>query len=590
MKQNFKKLYELLGRQYQKSFVLVFLSMLTLALFEVLSIGIILPFLKLIIDEHNDVSNLYLSEIKSTFGLEGNDLIILVGLMIIGIFLIKNILHYFINKFQASTLHQIRVDISKKLFSKYIEMNYSLFIEKNISSMIHNATGQVNAFVVIFLQSMLHLISELVIVIAILILLLIVDPVVMLILSSAGFILVAIIMRKFKKTFKDIGKKQNDATVSMYKVINEGISALKEIRVLKVEQYFTDIFDQHSIIYQDMAIKSSAIRLIPKLILEFIFISSLIIVVIVSISMKYNMGEFIPTLILFAMAFFKIFPSVNRIINDYNLMLSSKISFDVLYDELMSTKDDFKFKRISNESSITFKDKITLQNVTFAYKNSENIFKNFSMEIPKNKTIALIGQSGSGKTTIVDLILGLIQPQKGSIKFDNYDISKNLDNWYQKIGYIPQFISFIDDTIRKNIALGIHDIDEKRLEKSIDDAQLRELIDSMPKGLDTRIGDKGIKLSGGQRQRVGIARALYSNPDILIFDEATSALDVETERALTESIHKLGHSKTIIIVAHRLSTIKDSDTIFILGHGTIMDSGTYNELLMRNQWFQEINK
>lgn len=590
MKQNLKKLYELLVRQYKKSFILVFLSMLTLALFEVLSVGIILPFLKLIIDEYNHVSNSYLSEIKSTFGLDGNEVIVLMGFIIIGIFLVKNTLHFFINKFQASTLHQIRVDISKKLFNKYIGMNYSLFIEKNISSMIHNATGQVNAFILIFLQSLLSFASELIIVIAILLLLFIVNPIVMLSLSVIGFFIVAVIMRKFKKIFRDIGKNQNEATVNMYKVINEGIGALKEIRILQVEQYFTDVFDQHSKVYKEMAIKSSTIQLAPRLILEFIFMTSLITVVIVSIFMKYNLEAIIPTLILFAMGFFKIFPSVNRIIYSYNQMVSSKISFDVLYEELIQIKYQHTFEKVLPNSDLDFNEKISLNSVTFAYKNSDKIFENFSINIPKNKTIALIGKSGSGKTTLIDLILGLIQPQKGSIKFDEYDISENLDAWYQKVSYIPQTISFIDDTIRKNIALGVHDIDEIQLEKSVDEAQLRELIDSMPKGLDTKIGDKGIKLSGGQRQRIGIARALYKDPDILIFDEATSALDVETERALTESINKLGDNKTIIIVAHRLSTIKDSDTIFILEHGTVKDSGTYDELLIRNKWLQDINR
>ena len=204
-------------------------------------------------------------------------------------------------------------------------------------------------------------------------------------------------------------------------------------------------------------------------------------------------------------------------------------------------------------------------------------------------TVAFIGRSGAGKTTLIDMILGLVQPKSGNVMFDGYNISQNINFWYQRISYIPQTISFIDDTIRKNVALGIYDIDEKQLSRCIDDAQLTGFIQSLPNGLETEIGDKGVRLSGGQRQRIGIARALYKNPDILIFDEATSALDVETERALTESIKNLSGSKTIIIVAHRISTIKDSDIIFVLENGEVKGKGKFDELLATNKWFQDIN-
>jgi len=590
MKININKLVTILGEEYKKRIIFIFLGVLLIAFFEVLSIAVVLPFMKLVLDIHSATESWYLTEIKSLVSLSNNEVIIIFSLIVIGSFVVKNTLHYFINKFQMKELHTIRANISRRMFSKYIYMDYGLFLEKNMASLIHNSTGQVNAFVLIFLQSLFFIVSELIVIIAIAILLFIVNVKAMMILSTLLCVIGFVMIKFFKRVLNVVGKEQNIATIKMYKTISEGIGALKEIKILQVESYFIDEFDIHSNKYQNMAVLASKIQVLPKLILEIIFISGLIGVVVVSEVIGADLKDIIPTLILFSMAFFKIFPSVIRIISLNNLLTTSKISFDTLYDELKEVGSDDVSNKIDSEQSLRFKEKISFENVTFSYDEKKGIFRNFSIEIPKNSTVAFVGRSGSGKTTLIDMVLGLIQPQLGKVLFDKYEISQNTKFWYEKISYIPQTISFIDDSIRKNIALGVYDINEQQLSKCIVDAQLEEFIASLPKGLDTQIGDKGVRLSGGQRQRVGIARALYKNPDILIFDEATSALDVETERALTEAIKKLGGSKTIIIVAHRISTIKDSDIIFVLENGKVKGKGTFDELLATNKWFQDINK
>jgi len=590
MKININKLVTILGEEYKKRIIFIFLGVLLIAFFEVLSIAVVLPFMKLVLDIHSATESWYLTEIKSLVSLSNNEVIIIFSLIVIGSFVVKNTLHYFINKFQMKELHTIRANISRRMFSKYIYMDYGLFLEKNMASLIHNSTGQVNAFVLIFLQSLFFIVSELIVIIAIAILLFIVNVKAMMILSTLLCVIGFVMIKFFKRVLNVVGKEQNIATIKMYKTISEGIGALKEIKILQVESYFIDEFDIHSNKYQNMAVLASKIQVLPKLILEIIFISGLIGVVVVSEVIGADLKDIIPTLILFSMAFFKIFPSVIRIISLNNLLTTSKISFDTLYDELKEVGSDDVSNKIDSEQSLRFKEKISFENVTFSYDEKKGIFRNFSIEIPKNSTVAFVGRSGSGKTTLIDMVLGLIQPQSGKVLFDKYEISQNTKFWYEKISYIPQTISFIDDSIRKNIALGVYDINEQQLSKCIVDAQLEEFIASLPKGLDTQIGDKGVRLSGGQRQRVGIARALYKNPDILIFDEATSALDVETERALTEAIKKLGGSKTIIIVAHRISTIKDSDIIFVLENGKVKGKGTFDELLATNKWFKGINK
>lgn len=586
------KIYTIIGDEYKHRSVLILAGMLLIAFFEVISIAIVLPFMKLALDIHASSESAYVTKIKAFFSLGDNQIIIVFGLAVIGLYIVKNILHFFINKFQLTELHKIRASVSRKIFSMYIHMDYSDFIEKNTASLIHNSTGQVANFVLVFLQSLLFILSELIVIIAIAILLFIVNPKIMIILCSilcfVGFFMIAFFKRKLKK----VGEEQNLATIKMYKTISEGIGALKEIKILQVENYFIELFDSYSKKYQEMAVLVSKLQVVPKLIFEVIFISGLIGVVVVAEFLKLNLIEIIPTLIVFAMAFFKLFPSVNKVISLNNSMIASRISFDTLHDELKNTSDGepvIKKTEISKSSS-QFKDKITFENVSFSYGGSKKVFTNFSLNIPKYSTVAFVGRSGAGKTTLIDMILGLITPESGRVLFDDLDISQNVSFWHQKISYIPQTIAFIDDTIKNNIALGIHDVDENKLSKCVADAQLKEFVSTLPEGIETIIGDKGVKLSGGQRQRIGIARALYKNPDILIFDEATSALDVETERALTESIKSLGRSKTVIIVAHRISTIKNSDTIIVLENGKVKDSGTFDELLRTNKWFQDINE
>lgn len=589
MKISINKLYTILGDKYKSRTILIFLSVLLIAFFEVLSIAVVLPFMKLIMDVHSSVDSAYLEKVKTYVSLDDNEIIIMFSLIVVGAFITKNTLHYFVNKLQMKEMHKIRATLSRKMFSKYIYMDYSLFIERNMASLIHNSTGQVNAFVLIFLQSLFFILSELVVIISISIFLFIVDPEIMLILSILLMVIGFIMNKVFKNLLKEVGKKQNNAIIKMYKTISEGIGALKEVKVLQVESYFIELFDMYSKRYQEMAVLASKIQVLPRLFLEVIFVSGLVGVVVVSELMGYDMRQLVPTLILFSMAFFKIFPSMYKIITLNNLVTTNQVSFDILYEELKDYRNDNNLIKNNVASDLQFNEKISFKDVTFSYDGKKDIFKNFSIDIPKNSTVAFIGRSGAGKTTLIDLILGLVQPNSGSVVFDDYNINQNIKVWHEKINYIPQTISFVDGTIRENIALGIYEVNDERLSKCVEDAQLAEFVASLPEGLNTQIGDKGVRLSGGQRQRIGIARALYKNPDILIFDEATSALDVETERALTESIKNLGGSKTIIIVAHRISTIKDSDLIFVLENGELKGKGTFDELLATNKWFQDIN-
>ncbi|MFT4802825.1 MAG: ABC-type multidrug transport system fused ATPase/permease subunit [Psychroserpens sp.] len=590
MKKIIKKLYVILGEEYKKNTIYVFLGVLAIALFEVLSVAIVLPFMKLVIDVQNSEELYYLESIKQYVFLEDGQFVVLFGFLVIGIFIIKNTLHYFIQKYQLQALHQTRAGLSRKLFQSYMYMQYSTFINKDIASLTHNSTGQVNSFVLVYLQAVLLLISELVVVSFITTLLFIVNFKVMIVLSGSVAVLSIFLVKGLRKKLLNVGEQQHQAIVTMYKNINEGISGLKEIKVLGVEPYFIARFDQASEIYKEMTILASKVGVLPRLVFEVVFVVGLISVILLAEFLEFDLKTLIPTFVLFSFAFFKILPSINRMISSYNTMTTSKISLDILYEECEKINREKKQKKNINNNTLIFSHSIKLKNVSFSYNKNKNIFTDFSVEIPKNSTVAFVGKSGVGKTTLIDLILGLIAPSEGVVMVDDQDINKNLSSWYKKISYIPQNISFVNGTIQENIALGIQDVDKQQLDKSVNDAQLKDFVLSLPKGLDTQIGDKGVYLSGGQKQRIGIARALYKNPEILIFDEATSALDVETELALTESIKKLGGNKTIIIVAHRISTIKYSDIIFVLENGEVKGKGDFQSLLATNKWFQKINQ
>lgn len=588
MKKELIKLFYILGSSYKKKFIYLFLTMITIALFEVLSIGLMLPFLKIVLDVKLNKYNSYLQNFKDTFDFNSNEVIFAISLLIILIFLIKNIAHFLINEYQVKTLHKTKVDVSKKMYTAYLNMNYIDFIDKPISEVMHNSTGQVTVFIMVFLHSVLQMASEIIVVSFLMFLLLFVQPTAIITLSVVGLVISIIAIKFFKKPFEEIGIIQHEANLKMIKATHEGINSFKEIRVLNINEFFINLFDEAANLYEKMATKKSSFSVVPKLFFEFIFISSIICIIMFSIFMNYNLEKQIPTFILFTMTFIKIFPSVNRIIFYYNQIISSKISFDTLFRELKNLSHKANLKILKKSSKISFEKEISVNNISFGYTEKNIIFKDFSITIPKNKTVAIVGKSGAGKTTLIDLILGLLVPEKGSIEVDTTNIHSCIDSWYDKVSYIPQEISFINDTIRKNIAFGSSNIDEANILKAVDDSQLSLLINDLPDGLDTQIGDKGVKLSGGQRQRIGIARALYKNPEVLIFDEATSSLDIETERAITESIDNLSHTKTIIIVAHRISTIINSDIIFILNKGKIDDCGTYQELIDRNQWFRKL--
>lgn len=303
-------------------------------------------------------------------------------------------------------------------------------------------------------------------------------------------------------------------------------------------------------------------------------VTGLLIVVIVRLLLGVELNGFVSTLSVFAIAAFRMLPSFNRITNSMNTVMFNRTAVDKIYHDLQQAEKYLNEPGILEDSGINFENEICLENVSFTYPEAESpILENANLKIQKNKSIAFIGASGAGKTTLADLILGILIPQSGKVSVDGKDIQENMNSWHKKIGYIPQSIYIMDDTLRNNIAFGVKErlIDDNRIWRALEKAQLKEFVETLEGGLDTNIGEGGMRLSGGQKQRVGIARVLYNDPEILVLDEATSALDTETESALMGAIDSFSGEKTLIIIAHRLSTVKNCDTIYKIENCKIVE-------------------
>ena len=350
---------------------------------------------------------------------------------------------------------------------------------------------------------------------------------------------------------------------------------------------FSEIYKNSPEKFANIQRKQSILTYLPKPVMETVCICSLLFAMIIKIAVVgSDISSFVTTLSVFAVAAFRMLPSFNKITGYISGMMFNKPSIDAVYKDLLEIEklNNQKVAEQQDSQEIVFKETIELKQLSFHYPESEQwILKNANLKIAKNTSVAFIGASGAGKTTAADLILGILEPQEGTIAIDGTDIRKCMSSWHESIGYIPQTIYLMDDTIRANIAFGIpqSEVDEEAIQKALKEAQLDQFVVELPEGLDTIVGDRGVKLSGGQRQRIGIARALYRNPKVLILDEATSALDNETEKEVMQAIDGLHGTRTLIVIAHRLSTIKNCDKIYEVGDGTFHEKDK-NEILAKH--------
>lgn len=572
--------------------VLFFMAMLT-SILESFGIGLIGPFINLSSNPDQAKEIPLLNWIYTQFRLQSTDqLILLLGLAIVLIFIIKSAAYILTNAYLFKVSFTQKKKLVSRMMSAYLRTPYAFFLEKSSASVTQNIIIETSTFAVEYLLPLLTASVNLFIILFILALLAKTSLMLLVIISSI-LIFVVLMFESLGKWIRRWGRIRAEADQEMIKIINHSVGGLKETRVIGCESYFEEQLDYHGRKWQKaVTLFRTARILFPTLIQNGLVIGVIGFICILSVTSTPESQDFNTVLAVFVTASLRLIPAANQFMNSASSIRNSSYSVDLIYADLKALESNEKPSRSqpliqqfeqANHQALSFTNQIEIENIYYRYPNtSEDVIRGISLNIKRGESIALIGKSGAGKTTLVDILLGLLHPQQGDITVDKVSIYDNLRCWQNLVGYIPQSIFLTDDTVERNIAFGVPDhlIDSHRLEQAIAVAQLSDLIQQLPEGVKTRVGERGIKLSGGQRQRIGIARAIYHEREVLVLDEATAALDNETERLVSDAIQSLAGSKTLIIIAHRLSTVEHCDRIYMLERGRVVKAGSYREVVL----------
>lgn len=590
----FFQIFDILDQKEKRKAVMLMLLMLLVAFFDVIGVASILPFIALVSNpsliESNDKINLIFNYISSFRELNHYDFLIFVGIVIFVLFLIaligRALLTYAIVKFSFIQEH----NIGKKLIEKYLNQSYRWFLDKNSSDLGKSILSEISEVIRGLFMPSLVMISQIIISFFIISLVIIIDTKTAIIAFSTFALSYLLIFVIVKKRLKNIGEKRLLANTSRYKAVSETFDAIKEVKINGLEKSCIEFFSANAKLYANSHSSASAIGLLPRFFLEAIAFGGMLLLIIFLLIQNQNFQSILPILSLYAFAAYRLIPSMQQIYNAATSIRFTKEAFKALYYDIKKLNTNNEKIQISK---FQVANEIKIKNINFKYfKESDFAIKNLNFSIGVNRKIGIVGLTGSGKTTFIDILLGLLEPDSGYIEVnDNIITKENLRIWQNSLGYVPQNIFLSDNTIASNVAFGEKEenLNFDKINEALETACLNNFIRSeLPNGLDTLVGDKGIKLSGGQKQRIGIARAIYKNPAILIFDEATSALDNITETNVMKNIDKLKYKKTLIIIAHRLSTIKNCDEILFFDKGEVIAKGKYNILLEKNEKFKKI--
>ncbi|MDE7031014.1 MAG: ABC transporter ATP-binding protein/permease [Lachnospiraceae bacterium] len=572
-----KKINYVLDRRQKINLGILLVIILIGAFVELLGVSAIMPLINVAMQPETMHEKWYFVLISRYTGIaEVNQMIVFLAVVLIGIYILKNIYVTVMYSLQYRFVFNNQQRLSVRMMRSYMQQDYLFHVSKNVAEFQRNITSDVNGFFTVALNA-LQFLAEFSVSVALVLFLLVQDWVSTVAVASLLFLFMGFFTLFFKKVLVRIGEESRQANVQVTKWLFQAFSGIKEIKVANKERFFIHNYDQN---YRDCARvqrQQSVLTFLPKPVMETVCICSLMIAMIIKIVVaKSDITSFVTTLSVFAVAAFRMLPSFNKITGYISGMMFNKPAIDAVYRDLREIEELMMQKTSAHvdERTVTLDAAVCLERVSFRYPESEHwILRNASLAIYKNTSVALIGASGAGKTTAADLILGILEPQEGAVTIDGTDIRECMSSWHDEIGYIPQSIYLMDDNIRANVAFGVprSEIDDAAIGQALREAQLDQFVRSLPDGLDTMIGDRGVKLSGGQRQRIGIARALYRNPGVLILDEATSALDNETEREVMEAIDGLRGTRTLIVIAHRLSTIKKCDRIYEVANGGFVE-------------------
>ncbi len=556
----------------------IFILIIGGALFETLGVSAILPFIQSIMEPEELVNKWYIAVIVRTLNLKDTySIVYLCGVFISLVYVIKNVYLFASSRIQSKFRWRFQKNLSTKMLASYMKRPYVYFLDINSAEIIRTLSTDVFGVLEI-LQNGFRFFSEFFTVVLIGIFTISVDAVMALqILLIAGLCFFGITFF-FKNRLSKIGAKQRDANVERTKCAYQAVNGYKEVQVMQRADCFVEAYEEAYEGQRKLEVSFETISALPERLIETVCIIGLILVVCLRLASGVAVEEFVPKLSVFAVAAFRILPSVSRMTGYLNNVVYYRPTAEAVSDELHAVEEyrqiiDRQINKEVEEQSddeYSFRDKVEVRNIRWKYPRSDKyVLQDVSITIEKGDSVALIGASGAGKTTLADVILGLLHPEGGAVSVDGIGIETIPRKWSRLIGYVPQVVFLVDDTIRNNIAFGLRqeEINDEMVWSALEQAQLKEFVQGLPNELNTIVGERGVKFSGGQRQRIAIARALYYNPDILVLDEATSALDNETESAVMESIEALQGHKTLIIVAHRLTTIRKCNKIYEITDG-----------------------
>ena len=581
MKKIIKKLMVLLDRRQKRIMVLLVLMMLIGAVLETLGVSLVLPVMDVVMDEHAVKNKWYLQVICDALHIGYEDtksLTIVTMLALIGVFVVKNVFLFFQQKAQLKFVYTNQFATSRRMMINFMERPYEYYLNADTSVIQRSITSDVNNMYGLIL-ALLQLFSEAIVFVCLIAVSFAADAWMTITVTILLVVVLGVIKFILKPIMKKAGEENQDFYSGLYKWIDQSVMGIKEIKVAGKENYFINEYAKCGAGYVNAVQKYNLYNATPRLLIETVAIASMILYMMIQLLRGTAVTSIVPQVGALAVAAMRLIPCANRINNHLTSISYFEPFFmgvsDNLQEEIRDETIDYDeaaYKNTADVEKLEIREKIELRDIVYKYPNTEvYIFDHAFMEIPIGKSVGIVGTSGAGKTTVVDILLGLLQLQSGQILADGTEVREHYQSWLKNIGYIPQSIFMIDSSIRKNVAFGYGDeeIDDEKVWRALREAQLDEFVKGLPEGLNTSIGERGIRISGGQRQRIGIARALFEDPEVLVLDEATSALDNDTEAAIMDSINRLHGRKTLIIIAHRLQTIEKCDMVYRVEQGKV---------------------
>lgn len=594
-----KDLLSVLTLKQRKALTRLQFMMIFMAILELISIASIIPFMALVGNQDVLTNNAMLFRLYTELGFSSpSDFLLLLGAGVLAALTISSLFSIYVTWKISHFGSGVGMEISTALYRYYLQQPWLFHANNNSSSLSKQIAIETNRVASQVVMQLLQANVRLIVILFISISIFIYDPLIAVVGVSVIGMAYILIYQNVKNILKNNGVMISTSSSARFKLMNEGFGGIKDLLLLNRQEKYVKDFELASKNMAKASATNSAFGLLPRYLMELITFGSLIGLVLYLVShLEGDLGKILPVLGLYALAGLKLLPALQQTYVAISVVKGNTAAFSAIEKDLKAAREKESLKPalpLVDGSRITFSRSLEIQNLTFSYPEAQKLaLDKVNLIIQRNQTVGIVGHSGSGKSTLIDFLLGILPIAKGQLLIDGVEVDgSNLAQWQRLVGYVPQSIFLSEASIAENIAFGLREdeIDMAKVQKALELSHLKELVDSLPDGLKTRVGERGVKLSGGQRQRIGIARALYNEPEVLVFDEATSALDGVTEAMIMDAIHDFKGQKTIIMIAHRLKTVQNCDVLYLLDQGKIIEKGTFEELVASNHVFKEMSE